>query len=98
MSDQVRVGWISGSAQVAAALVALFGVLFTAGGTNSAQGKVAAKPTASATVAPASTASCMDVVERYRRLSLKDPALLAALAAPGPGGISPVEADPDARR
>jgi hypothetical protein len=106
MSDQVKIGWIAGSAQVAAALVALFGVLFTAAGTDSAQGKAAATPTASttatptasATATPTSSASCTDVLEQYRRLTLQDPALLAALIAPGPDGISPIEADPDARR
>lgn len=98
MSREVRVGLIAGSAQVLAALVALFGVLFTAGGTGSAQAKDTAMPAASATATPASSVSCMDVVGRYRRLALQDPALLAALAGPGPDGISPVEADPDARR
>jgi hypothetical protein len=106
MSEQVQVGWIAGCAQVAAALVALFGVLFTSGSTDSTQGKAATKPTASSTAtatvsptsAPASSVSCTDVVERYRRLGLQDPSLLAALAIPGPDGISPVQADPDARR
>lgn len=106
MSNEMKAGLIAGSAQVAAALVALFGVLFTAAGTGSAQGKATAAPTASATAtptasataAPASIISCAEVVERYRRLALQDPALLAALAIPGPDGISPIEVNPDARR
>jgi hypothetical protein len=98
MGEQALAGWIAGGAQVAAALLALFGVLFTAVSTGSAQGRDTAKPTASATPTPASGISCMDVVDRYRRLAVQDPALLAALTTPGPDGISPVEADPDARR
>lgn len=97
MSDQLQVGWIAGCAQVIAALVALFGVLFTAVSTNSAKENANATPT-SVVTAPANTLSCMDVVERYRSLMLQDPALLAALTTPGPDGISPIEADPDARR
>jgi hypothetical protein len=104
MSNELRVGWIAGSAQVLAALIALFGVLFTAGGTGSAHGKNAgppmasATPSASATVSINGNTSCIDVVEQYRRIALQDPNLLAALDAPGPDGISALEADPEARR
>jgi hypothetical protein len=103
----MRVGLIGGCCfQVVAALVALFGVLFTAGRSGSTQEKPTATPTASATAtptaaataAPASITSCADVIEQYRRLALQDPGLLAALAIPVPDGISPIEADPDARR
>jgi hypothetical protein len=97
MSDQVAVGWIAGGAQVIAALVALFGVLFASGGTGSTQ-KATTTPTATVTATPASSVTCTDVAERYRRLALQDPTLLVALTTPGPDGISSVEADPDARR
>jgi hypothetical protein len=108
MGNELKVGLIAGSAQVIAALIALFGVLLTAGGAGSVQGKdtvssmASAAPTASAAsgvaATPTGNTSCLDVVERYRRIALQDPKLLAALGTPGPDGISPLEADPDARR
>ena len=96
MSTEIRVGLIAGSAQVAAALVALCGVLTTTDGTGGAH---AASSVMSTSPAPAAASiSCTDIVESYRRMVLLDKTLLTALVTAGPDGISPVEADPDARR
>jgi len=100
MIIEVRVALIAASAQVLAATVALFGTLAT-GGSASADHATSAIPRIGAsTVAtpPAMGVSCTEVVEQYRRLVLLGPKELAALVTPGPDGISPVEADPDARR
>jgi hypothetical protein len=98
MSTEVRVGIIAGSAQVAVALIALFGVLSTAGQTGGAQTAAAVTPPAAAPATPTMSVSCTDIIEGYRRMVLLDSTLLAALVTAGPDGISPVEADPDARR
>jgi hypothetical protein len=96
MSTEVRVGIIAGSAQVAVALIALFGVLSTADQNGGAQ--TAAVTPAAAPATPTMSVSCTDIIEGYRRMVLLDSTLLAALVTAGPDGISPVEADPDARR
>ena len=96
MQTEVRVGIIAGFAEVIAALIALFGVLISAGDTGQTQtpGVTSAPATPSGT----SSVSCPDIVERYRGLVFLDPTLLNALVTPGTDGASPVEADPDARR
>lgn len=100
MTSEVRVGIIAGSAQILAALVALFGVLATAPDTSAARrpapGSTTTPPAVLAT--PTGSVSCTDIVERYRRLVLLDSKVQSALATDGPDGVSPVEADPEARR
>lgn len=97
MSREVRVGIIAGVADVVVALIALFGVLVSVDRSDAANGAgPSSAPAVSATVA--ATLSCPTIVEQYRRLVLLTPSLLDALVTAGPDGISPVEADPDARR
>lgn len=96
MSTEVRVGIIAGSAEVIVALIALFGVLASAGDAD--EGQSGFGRSAPTTVSGESSVSCADIIERYRTLVFLDPTLLDALVTAGPDDISPVGADPDARR
>ena len=91
MTTEVRVGLIAGSAQVVAALIALVGVLFAA-----------SSPAKATQASPGNVLNseipCPDVIEAYRRMILLDPRLVDALSTTGANGVSPIEADFDARR
>jgi hypothetical protein len=87
VTDTFRVGVMAGVAQITAALIALFGTLVTA-----------RQPEGSGEAGSTSGTACTAVYERYRDLVLLDDEALTVLTTPGPDGLSPVEADTDARR
>ncbi|WP_328478143.1 hypothetical protein OHA21_26395 [Actinoplanes sp. NBC_00393] len=96
MSAELRAGFVAGAAQILAALIALFGVLSTApagGGAPAGAGRQQGN-----SPEPGAASECVAVVDRYRRVARLDSKMLDALIAAGPDGVSPVEADPDARR
>jgi len=94
VSDTFRVGILAGIAQITAALIALFGTLVTAWQAEASGG---AGPTGGG-AGPTGGTACTAVYERYRTLVLLDDEALTVLTTPGPDGLSPVEADTDARR
>ena len=99
MNNEVRLAVISGSAQILVAAVALFGTLATASGTDAKQTPSAVLSSAAATTAaPATGVSCEVILEQYWRLVQLDKKLINALITEGPDGVSPVGADPNARR
>jgi hypothetical protein len=102
MKVEVRVGLIAGGAQILAALIALVGTLATAESKTATSGAGSDTSATSAPATPLADGSrgdpCTTVVERYRSMIERDARIVAVLTTEGPDGISPVEADPDARR
>jgi hypothetical protein len=90
VTDTFRVGLVGGIAQITVAVIALVGTLATADGGGSSG--------ATAGSGSSDGASCTAVYERYRTLVRLDDDALTVLTTPGTDGLSPIEADPDARR
>jgi hypothetical protein len=88
----VVAGFITGVASVIGSVLALIGVLAT-GESDEISG------VSSAVVSTTSSdVSCIAVVKAYRIEIQSSSKMLALLTTPGPDGVSPVEADPSARR
>jgi len=102
MRVEVRVGLITGCAQIVAAVIALVGTLATAETKTDTAGTGSDTTATSAPAPPPAGGSrvdsCTTVVERYQALIEREARMVAVLTTEGPDGISPVEADPDARR
>jgi hypothetical protein len=86
-------GFIIGVASVIGSVLALIGVL-TTGESNDTSGVSAGVVTTTTT----SDVSCIAVVKAYRVEIQSSSKMLALLTTAGPDGVSPVEADPAARR
>ena len=86
------VGLIAGVAGVVGSVLALIGVLVS-GDSNDTSGASARIATTTS-----SDVSCIAVVKAYRVEIQSSSKMLALLTTPGPDGVSPVEADPAARR
>ena len=86
-------GFITGVASVIGSVLALIGVL-TTGESDDTSG------VSSGVVSTATTSdvSCIAVVKAYRVEIQSSSKMLALLTTAGPDGVSPVEADPAARR
>ena len=107
MTTEVRVGVIAGAAQVLIAVIALIGTLISGDVSPSARqtDTLDASVTSAAPADPTGTdppageaPSCPAVYEEYRRMVLADANALATLTTPDADGMSPLRADPDARR
>src|SRR5262245_31801056 len=85
-------GFIAGMAGVVGSVLALIGVLV------SGEGDDTSGVSAGAVSATSSNGSCIAVVKAYRAEIQGSSKMLALLTTPGPDGVSPVEADPAARR
>jgi hypothetical protein len=90
VTDTFRVGLIGGIAQITVAVIGLVGALATADGGGSSGATVGSEST--------DGSSCTAVYERYRTLVRLHADAFPVLTTPGPDGLSPVEADADARR
>jgi hypothetical protein len=86
-------GFIIGVASVIGSVLALIGVL-TTGESNDTSGVSSGVVTTTTT----SDVSCIAVVKAYRVEIQSSSKMLALLTTAGPDGVSPVEADPAARR
>lgn len=86
-------GFIIGVASVIGSVLALIGVL-TTGENNDTSGVSSGVVTTTTT----SDVSCIAVVKAYRVEIQSSSKMLALLTTAGPDGVSPVEADPAARR
>lgn len=86
-------GFIIGVASVIGSALALIGVL-TTGESNDTSGVSSGVVTTTTT----SDVSCIAVVKAYRVEIQSSSKMLALLTTAGPDGVSPVEADPAARR
>ena len=86
-------GFIIGVASVIGSALALIGVL-TTGENNDTSGVSSGVVTTTTT----SDVSCIAVVKAYRVEIQSSSKMLALLTTAGPDGVSPVEADPAARR
>jgi hypothetical protein len=107
MTTEVRVGVIAGCVQVLVAVIALIGSLISGDVSRSAArpGTTGTSTTSAASADPTGTdppagelLSCPAVYEHYRRIVLADANALATLTTPDTEGMSPLRADPDARR
>src|SRR5262249_2900210 len=88
----VVAGFITGVASVIGSVLALIGVLATG---ESDEGSGVSSGVVSTT---SSDVSCIAVVKADRLGVQSTWKMLALLTTPGPDGVSPVEADPSARR
>ncbi len=86
-------GFITGVASVIGSVLALIGVLAT-GESNDTSGVSSGVVSTTTT----SDVSCIAVVKAYRVEIQSSSKMLALLTTAGPDGVSPVEADPAARR
>ncbi len=86
-------GFITGVASVIGSVLALIGVL-TTGESDDTSGVSSGVVSTTTT----SDVSCIAVVKAYRVEIQSSSKMLALLTAAGPDGVSPVEADPAARR
>jgi len=85
-------GFVAGVAGIVGSVLALIGVLVTGESNDTSDVSAAVVSTTSSNV------SCIAVVKAYRAEIQGSPKMLALLTTPGPDGVSPVEADPAARR
>lgn len=107
MTTEVRIGVIAGAAQVLVAVIALIGTLIS-GDVSPAARQTDTLDESATSAAPADPTgtdppddgvlSCPAVYEEYRRMILADANALATLTTPNADGMSPLRADPDARR
>jgi hypothetical protein len=86
-------GFITGVASVIGSVLALIGVL-TTGESDDTSGVSSGVVSTTTT----SDVSCIAVVKAYRVEIQSSSKMLALLTTAGPDGVSPVEADPAARR
>jgi hypothetical protein len=90
-------GFITGVAGVIGGVLALIGVLAIEESEPATSG-VSAGVSAGVVTTTSSDVSCIAVVKAYRVEIQSSSKMLALLTTAGPDGVSPVEADPAARR